>query len=704
MATPAVPLHINTLVSGILPPFLGILIAVLSHYQIHVLHLDPGSLVLLSPFAFLCEAFVGVTPFVALLRHFFFLELVSKEQCSGYAFLKAANASVPGALDAELLPEAEGFQRQWVQVETVEAGAMFQPPSTPATLNRGWMREELNYPQLAPVLTRLEKLKKVGVMMAMVVWEFICQRIAPLKRHSRLMWAYAGPCDPMRVQVMPLSPDVLHELLRRLTGGDPDELPHNGLPLYNFKAPEAIIVGMPLFDEWRFLPGGDARPRVASTLGVQTHENSGHAAPSAAGVGGVSPPAPTALAPGQAGVVVDDRSTVEVTTPASKLQPRAAGSPRRATRVGRNRSSPEGGRPSTRWAPVKKKWVAVDEVSTGDRGGGSVFPVPEIAEHLVVSYPAPSGVQHPESLAREPPAVFLACGLWLPRRVLFPSPAVVLCLPSRPLPLGDGGPQGAPPSDEASAREPPASEHGSRLRDSSRASPIHHVESERSCWPLGPVEVVRVAPWGLFRTVADTLQRLGAALSSNEVRLKDDRMYLASGWRQLEVAVNLRRLQRERARVEAEESLAATVEARERALFEAREADCQRMVSENRHRELCALNADLEEQAGLGSRASVDSLALVEVEQSLEQERLEVRERQVSLDEESLASRQAKLEEDIDRGVADARHSLLLDYRAKLRLQESRFRERRGHMNNEVDALRKRLDQEVKRRHVALDA
>ncbi|KAE8806110.1 hypothetical protein D1007_17712 [Hordeum vulgare] len=131
MATPAVPLHIHALLSGVLPPFSSFLTAVLSHYQINTLHLDPSSLVLLSAFAFWCEAFVGVTPFVALLHHFFSLELISEEQCSGCASLKTAGASVPGALDAELLPKAHGFRRQWVQVKTAEAGVLFQPPLTP---------------------------------------------------------------------------------------------------------------------------------------------------------------------------------------------------------------------------------------------------------------------------------------------------------------------------------------------------------------------------------------------------------------------------------------------------------------------------------------------------------------------------------------------------------------------------------------------
>ncbi|KAE8790568.1 hypothetical protein D1007_35080 [Hordeum vulgare] len=246
MATRAVPLHIHAFLSGVLPPFSSFLIAVPSHYRIHALHFDPGSLVLLSAFAFLYEAFVGVTPSVALFLHFFSLKLVSEEQCSGCMSLRTA----------ELLPEAEVFRWQWVHVETAEAGVLFQLPSTPATSNQGWMREELNDPRLTLILTRLEKLKRAGVTMAMVVREFIWWWIAPLQHHSCPMWAYAGSRDTMRIHVMPLSPDVLRELLRRLTGDDPDELPQNGTPLYNFKAPEALVTEMPLFDEWGFLPGG----------------------------------------------------------------------------------------------------------------------------------------------------------------------------------------------------------------------------------------------------------------------------------------------------------------------------------------------------------------------------------------------------------------------------------------------------------------
>ncbi|KAE8769715.1 hypothetical protein D1007_58646 [Hordeum vulgare] len=112
VVTPAITLHIHALLAGVLPPFSNFLITVLSLYQIHVLLLDPRAFVLLLAFAFLCEAFVGITPSVALIRHFFSLELVSEGQCSGCVSLKAADALAPGALDAVFRPKAEGFRWQ----------------------------------------------------------------------------------------------------------------------------------------------------------------------------------------------------------------------------------------------------------------------------------------------------------------------------------------------------------------------------------------------------------------------------------------------------------------------------------------------------------------------------------------------------------------------------------------------------------------
>ncbi|KAE8794158.1 hypothetical protein D1007_31029 [Hordeum vulgare] len=358
-ASPAVPLHFHALISGVLPTFSGFLGAVLSHYHIHALNLDTRSLVLLSAFTFLCDAFVCVTPSVSLLRHLSSLELISEVQCFGWSSLKVDNAIVPGALYAELLPKAEGLRREWVQVEAVEAGALFQPPPTTATPNREWEREELSDPRITPVLIRLEKLSRAGVTMVMVVHEFIYRWIAPHQRHSHPMWAYTGPSNSTRTQVILFSPHVLHELLRRLTGGNPEELPPNDLPLYSFKAPEAFVADMPPFNEWGLLPDGKRRSPGALTPIVQPHRSPGHVVTPATGVGGAPPP--PIVAPRRAGVGGGNRSVVEGTIPTSQPRSRATEFPRQAALAGRKRRSPDGGRLRAPGAPVRKKWMAIDE-------------------------------------------------------------------------------------------------------------------------------------------------------------------------------------------------------------------------------------------------------------------------------------------------------------------------------------------------------
>lgn len=86
-----------------------------------------------------------------------------------------------------------------------------------------------------------------------------------------------------------------------------------------------------------------------------------------------------------------------------------------------------------------------------------------------------------------------------------------------------------------------------------------------------------------------------------------------------------------------------------------------------------------------------DTLALEAMEQSLEHEWLDVMERQVATAEDSLASREAAIQGEVDKRVAGVRRALTKDYRKKLRLQESRLCKRHGELNGEADGLKKKL-------------
>ena len=100
----------DTLWAGLVPPFSAFFNAVHSHYQIHMMHLVPQSITLLSVFAFVYEAMVGIPPSVALLRHFFSMRLSDPSWCSGCVSFQAVPETAASGIDFGLPPSASGFR------------------------------------------------------------------------------------------------------------------------------------------------------------------------------------------------------------------------------------------------------------------------------------------------------------------------------------------------------------------------------------------------------------------------------------------------------------------------------------------------------------------------------------------------------------------------------------------------------------------
>ena len=89
MSATEIPIHLHALFAGLIPPFSPFFSAIISHYQIHLLHLDPCTIILLDAFAFLCESMAGIAPSLALFRHFFLLRLVDARQRLGCVAFQA---------------------------------------------------------------------------------------------------------------------------------------------------------------------------------------------------------------------------------------------------------------------------------------------------------------------------------------------------------------------------------------------------------------------------------------------------------------------------------------------------------------------------------------------------------------------------------------------------------------------------------------
>ena len=75
-----------------------------------MLRLDPQAMTLLTFFAFVCEAMVGIAPSVALLRHFFSLHLTGPRQSSRCVGFQAVAATVGAGIDFELPSSTSEFR------------------------------------------------------------------------------------------------------------------------------------------------------------------------------------------------------------------------------------------------------------------------------------------------------------------------------------------------------------------------------------------------------------------------------------------------------------------------------------------------------------------------------------------------------------------------------------------------------------------
>ena len=147
--TTKVQFFIDALWAGLVPPFSAFFNAVLSHYQIHMLHPDPQSVFLLAIFAFVCEAMVGIPPSVALLCHFFSLHLTDPRQCSACLSFQVVATTASSGIDFELPPSASGSRTRWVFMDIGVLSPLLSPPLALAVPSSGWGHEKLAETRLA---------------------------------------------------------------------------------------------------------------------------------------------------------------------------------------------------------------------------------------------------------------------------------------------------------------------------------------------------------------------------------------------------------------------------------------------------------------------------------------------------------------------------------------------------------------------------
>ena len=211
---------------------------------------------------------MGVMPSVALLRHFFYLRL-KEGHCSGCANFVVANGT--NAI-SKARKKAEGFRSKWVLMDAKCSHPRLVLPTEMPVSQEGWLRAKLTDPRAAQVLERMTADLRPGdsraakLTGAMIVKEFMTQRVAHLQARPRPLWKLGDEGDDLRLRPEPLSDEELRSALCSLVGDDQGYPPDGLVPLYRRPDGAKVVAALPIFDEHGLMPPAPMNITATTTL------------------------------------------------------------------------------------------------------------------------------------------------------------------------------------------------------------------------------------------------------------------------------------------------------------------------------------------------------------------------------------------------------------------------------------------------------
>ena len=162
--------------------------AILDTYQIQLLHLHPNSILILSIFAYLCEAYIGIRPSVELFRNFYALRSTTSNEVAGCISFRVADTRsknyIPIAWVGEnavtkVMKKVDDFRKRWFLVDAKAKNHLLDMPVAPPKKWARWASEALEGPNLGEVYEGLRGLRDAGVTGQMVAKDFTRHRIVP---------------------------------------------------------------------------------------------------------------------------------------------------------------------------------------------------------------------------------------------------------------------------------------------------------------------------------------------------------------------------------------------------------------------------------------------------------------------------------------------------------------------------------------------
>jgi hypothetical protein len=195
-----VPFLIRGLALPISPFFRGLL----DFYHLNLTHLNPNSILQVSVFVHLCEAFLGILPHFGLWKYLYHCRpgmAGGQHQLVGGASLEMHRGRKTDYLDIPLKDNIKGWRLEWFIVEN--HGNSLPPRSgrQPDVHTPSWTKSptDLEVAEAGALLAKVGLLKERGLTEEVVVTDFIFKNIQPLKDRAYPTYLYRGLADSTRV-------------------------------------------------------------------------------------------------------------------------------------------------------------------------------------------------------------------------------------------------------------------------------------------------------------------------------------------------------------------------------------------------------------------------------------------------------------------------------------------------------------------------
>jgi hypothetical protein len=195
-----VPFLIRGLALPISPFFRGLL----DFYNLNLTHLNPNSIMQISIFVHLCEAYLGVLPHFGLWKYLYHYRpriAGGQHQLMGGASLEMRRGRKTEYLDIPLKDNIKGWRLEWFIVEN--HGKSLPPRSRrqPDVRTPSWIESPtaLEVTEAKVMLAEVCLLKERGLTAEAVVVDFVFKNIQPLKDRAYPTYLYNGVIDSTRV-------------------------------------------------------------------------------------------------------------------------------------------------------------------------------------------------------------------------------------------------------------------------------------------------------------------------------------------------------------------------------------------------------------------------------------------------------------------------------------------------------------------------